>query len=290
MIALDLDGTLLNDEGHVSERNLAALHAAQSAGIEVVFATGRRHSYAMQVLRRLGLPSERVLISSNGAVIRTLAAQLIDSNAISRELALSLCQHLNPWRNELVLTFDKLDENGEDSKGALVVEDISILHQSIDRWVQANERYIESVVPLEAALQADAEPPIQMMLCGRITAMREAMVTITREGFPTVDQIAVNRTEYLERDLGILDIMPKDCSKGTAIAKLAAIRNIPLDAIMAIGDNWNDTPMLEVVGHPIIMANASEELHSLARQKGWGRTASNSKHGLALAIERALAI
>lgn len=290
MIALDLDGTLLNDEGRVSERNLAALHAATAAGVEIVFATGRRHSYAMQVVGALNLPQDRVLISSNGAVIRTLDAKHIDSQFMDLGLALELCRHLSQWRDALVLTFDKLDENGEDCRGSLVVENISVLHASIERWVRANEKFIQSVVPLEDALHPDADPPIQMMLCGRLMEMREAMVTICREEFPMVEKISVNRTEYAERDLGILDIMPRNCSKGRALAKLAEMRGLPMEAVMAIGDNWNDEPMLEVAGHAVVMANASPELHVMAAERGWRRTASNNQDGFAIAVEVALGI
>jgi HAD superfamily hydrolase (TIGR01484 family) len=74
LIALDMDGTLLGDDGRVSPRNLAALHAAQAAGILIVVATGRRHSYAMHVLRPLGLDHLSVLVSSNGTVTRTLGS------------------------------------------------------------------------------------------------------------------------------------------------------------------------------------------------------------------------
>src|SRR5215469_7045435 len=72
LIAVDMDGTLLGDTGQVSPRNLAALLAAHAAGVEVVIATGRRHAYAMRVLRALELPHTCALISSNGAVTRTL--------------------------------------------------------------------------------------------------------------------------------------------------------------------------------------------------------------------------
>jgi hydroxymethylpyrimidine pyrophosphatase-like HAD family hydrolase len=290
MIVLDLDGTLLDDAGVISQRNIAALHAAQAAQVEVVFATGRRHSFAMQVVRQIGLAPERVLISSNGAVIRTLAAQPIHSRAMTLDLALELCRHLAPWRDSLVLTFDKVDASGEDSRGSLVVENIAALHANIERWVRANEHYIESVSPLESALHSAAAPPIQMMLCGTITAMRAAMVAITSDAFPLGDSVSIHRTEYPERDLGILDIMPKDCSKGVAVAHLASLRGIPLDAVMAIGDNWNDTAMLEVAGHAVVMDNASDELHALARQRGWRRTANNNQHGLAMAVELALGI
>src|SRR6185437_14135353 len=74
LIAVDMDGTLLGDTGQVSPRNLSALLAAHAAGVEVVVATGRRHAYAMRVLRPLDLPHACALISSNGAVTRTLGA------------------------------------------------------------------------------------------------------------------------------------------------------------------------------------------------------------------------
>jgi HAD superfamily hydrolase (TIGR01484 family) len=72
MIVVDMDGTLLGVDGKVSPRNLTAIRAAERAGVEVVVATGRRHCYAMRQLRGLELSEENVLISSNGAVTRTL--------------------------------------------------------------------------------------------------------------------------------------------------------------------------------------------------------------------------
>ncbi|HEX2918111.1 MAG TPA: HAD family hydrolase, partial [Edaphobacter sp.] len=77
MIAVDIDGTLLGADGQVSARNLAALKAAEQAGVEIAIATGRRHSYAMKVLRGLGLGEESSVVSSNGAVVRTIGARLL---------------------------------------------------------------------------------------------------------------------------------------------------------------------------------------------------------------------
>src|SRR5580704_15148427 len=86
MIAIDMDGTLLGDDGRVSSRNLAALLAAEAAGIEVVVATGRRHSYAMRVLRPLGLHHASILVSSNGTVTRTLGSNTPGAEPIASEL------------------------------------------------------------------------------------------------------------------------------------------------------------------------------------------------------------
>src|ERR1700722_15634627 len=170
LIAVDMDGTLVGRNGLVSERNLAAMKAAEQAGMTVVVATGRRHPYAMRVLRGLGLREEDALISSNGAVTRTVGAKLLDRTLLPVETARRVCGHVDEFRNALAVTFDKVTEDGEDVRGALVVEHLAELNTSISRWVAANKAYIECVVPIEDALEGEA--PISMMLCGTIERMR----------------------------------------------------------------------------------------------------------------------
>jgi hypothetical protein len=185
MIAIDMDGTLLGDDGRVSPRNLAALHAAQAAGIEIVVATGRRHSYAMRVLRPLGLHHASILVSSNGTVTRTLgsfspdpiASKLIARTHLPHATALWLCDHIDEFRNALVLTFDRVGSDGDDTRGALVVEHLDELNASIGRWMAANEPYIAQIIPIEGALYDDGtnhDAPIQAMLCGTIDRMARA--------------------------------------------------------------------------------------------------------------------
>lgn len=104
MVAVDMDGTLLGADGHVSARNLAALKAAERAGVEVVVATGRRHSFAMRVLRGLGLREENGLISSNGAVVRTLGARLLERTLLEQSTAEWLVKHMGEFRRSLLIT------------------------------------------------------------------------------------------------------------------------------------------------------------------------------------------
>jgi hypothetical protein len=312
MIAVDMDGTLLDDHGQVSDRNLAALLAAQAAGIEVVVATGRRHSYAMRVLRPLNLPHACSLVSSNGSVTRTMgcsgsgiepvASQLIARNHLSHEAALWLCRHLDEFRNALVLTFDRIGPDGDDTRGALVVEHLDDLNASIGRWMAANEPYIAHVNPIELALGATAtDAPIQAMLCGTVERMGRAEARlIEHPGVVAVGHtpavveahhiIALHRTEYPSRDLSILDILPAGCSKGAALLSLAAAQGITVDQILAIGDNWNDVSMLEIAGSAVVMDNAPEDLRAFARDRGWSIGPSNVEHGVAEAIEAALGV
>ena len=73
-------------------------------------------------------------------------------------------------------------------------------------------------------------------------------------------QFTVLRTEYPGRDLSIVDVLNRGCTKGHALERWANFRGIPREQVMAIGDNYNDIEMLAFAGLPFIMGNASEEL------------------------------
>jgi hydroxymethylpyrimidine pyrophosphatase-like HAD family hydrolase len=300
MIVVDMDGTLVGSDGRVSERNLMAMKAAEKAGVEVVVATGRRHCYAMRVLRGLGLGEEGALISSNGTVTRTMGARLVERTLLPTETAMWLCGHVEEFRDALVMTFDKVGADGEDERGALVVERMDGLHASIGRWMEANEPYIARVTPLERALEGEA--PIQMMLCGTVERMRRAEARLLEHpgvlgvgvsAIATAGQaagvgVALHRTEYAERDLSILDILPAGCSKGAALLRLAAARGVKAEEILAIGDNWNDISMLEVAGRAMLMGNAPEDLKAVAAERGWGVGRRHDEDGVAEVIEGVL--
>ncbi len=304
LIAIDIDGTLLGLDGKVSARNLAAMQAARDAGIEVVVATGRRHSYAMRVLRGLKFPEDDVLVTSNGTVVRTVGARLIERTFLPHETAMWLCSHLDGFRNAMVITFDMVQSDGDDAKGALVVEEFEGLHGSIEKWMIANAPYIERVVPIEDALRARelaGEAPIQMMLCGGIERMRRAearllenagvfSVGVTAPELFASAKVTLSRTEYPERDLSLVDILPAGCSKGAALRRVAALQGITMNEMMAIGDNWNDVSMLEVAGWPVVMENAPDDLKELALLSGWTLGGHHLRDGVAEAIEAALAM
>jgi HAD superfamily hydrolase (TIGR01484 family) len=291
LIAVDMDGTLLNSSAQVSPRNLAALHAAEDRGIEIVIATGRRHSYAMHVLRALNRPARSALISSNGTVIRTIGSELLHRAHMPLETARWLCAHVRDFRNTLVLTFDRVRPDGDDDRGALVCEHLDELNASIGRWMEANAMYIAHTAPIEEALNEHA--PIQMMLCGPVDRMRAAEAhLLTDSRVSAVDhadapgiEVALHRTEYAERDLCILDILPAGCSKASALGHYAQLRGISPSEILAIGDNWNDVPMLRFAGQSAVMANAPEDLRALAAEHGWLIARSNDEDGVASVIE-----
>jgi Cof subfamily protein (haloacid dehalogenase superfamily) len=269
LIAIDIDGTLLNPQFQISETDLAALRRAHSQRIEVIVVTGRRHAFALPIVQQLGF--DLCLISSNGAITRSLAGETFHRDLLPQTTCRDLVQAMQEFRGQTVLTFDT------EGAGTIVIERLQELEQSIQRWLEKNMEYIKFVVPIENALTTD---PVQAMFCGPMALMQQALAALGRCGLP----ITVLRTEYPGRDLSIVDVLNADCSKGHALERWANHRGIRREQVMAIGDNYNDIEMLAFAGQPFIMGNASQEL----RERGWTLTRSNSESGVAAAIEAVL--
>lgn len=269
LLAIDIDGTLLDSESRISAVTLAALRRAHEQGVEVLLTTGRRHTFAMPVAQRLGF--DLWLVTSNGAVTRSSAGELFHRDLLPADVARRLISHMDVFRRNAVVTFDM------ETRGALVLEGLELLNESISRWIEKNAPYIEQVRPLESALVSD---PIQAMFCGSIEWMRRAEARLESGDFAS--DITVLKTEYERRDLCILDVLSSKCSKGHALRRWAAHRGLSRQQVMAIGDNYNDVAMLEFAGFPFIMGNACAEL----KQNGWPVTASNDHDGVAAALEQ----
>ena len=271
LLATDIDGTLLNPQFKISEGDLMALRRAHAAGIEIVLVTGRRHTFALPIAQQLGF--DLWLISSNGAVTRSLAGETFHRDMMPAETCRRLCGAMQEFRGNTVLTFD------QETKGAIVLERVDELGASIRRWLEKNMEYIEFVVPIEKALVSD---PVQAMFCGTMDRMGLALRAL--EGTGMDGAVTVLRTEYPERDLSMIDVLNAGCSKGHALERWAAHRGYRREEVMAIGDNHNDVEMLEFAGHPVIMGNACEEL----RSRGWTVTLGNDACGIAAAVDLAL--
>lgn len=276
MIAIDIDGTVLPTRGTaISERNRRALRAAEAAGIEIVIATGRRQTFALPIVEPVGLRRETILISSNGSITRNFAGDLLDRSLVPSETARALCGLLRQY-GSTVMTFDR------EGPGSLVIESFETLHERISLWVEANRPSLVEVVPLERAFDS-GESPVQAMVCGTVEAMRQAYEALAASAL--APGIELHRTEYRRRDLCIVDILPRGCSKGAALARLAQQRGLGREQVMAIGDNYNDVEMMAYAGRGVLMGNAASELQLTAMECGWEITATNDEDGVAQVIE-----
>jgi Cof subfamily protein (haloacid dehalogenase superfamily) len=279
LVAIDMDGTLLPTFAQeMSRRSAQALRAAQDAGITVAIATGRRTAYTAPLLEGLGLRADTPLITSNGAVTRTLGGDAVDRCQLEARVARGLCGLLRPF-GVVVFTFDRV------GRGELVLEDLDKAQGRIALWVEANRSAIEVVKPLEDALP-DGEDPIQGMVTGNLSKMKKAEKALKASEW--IDRCECLKTEYPGRDLGILDLLPPGVSKGWALERLAARLGVDRKETMAIGDNWNDVAMLEWAGQGVMMGNAALELRTMAKMRGWKQARPNDEDGVATVLEAAV--
>jgi Cof subfamily protein (haloacid dehalogenase superfamily) len=279
LVAIDMDGTLLPSYAQkINERTGRALRAVQEAGVTVAIATGRRTAYTAPLLAGVGLRADTPLITSNGAVVRTLGGEPIDRCQMEARVARGLCGLLREY-GALVFTFDR------PGRGDLVLENLEQAHGRIALWIEANRDSIEVVTPLERALP-DGEDPVQGMVAGTVGKMREAERALKASEWSALCEAVC--TEYPARDLSILDLLPHGVSKGRALERLAGRLGMDRKETMAIGDNWNDVDMLEWAGQGVMMGNAAVELRTMARMRGWKQAPPNDRDGVAQVLEVAL--
>lgn len=267
LIAIDIDGTLLDSQGRVSDDNAAAVVAALAGGVDVVFVTGRSYPFARAVVADL-LPPDVSLIVSNGAIERTVAGETLASRLLARDAARLVLARTEPYRRFSALLFDRA------AAGHVVADTLDWEHPHRRRYWERHRHFIGHAAPLEAAL---IEDPIQVMFNGDVETMRAVYGALG-----DLDEVFVCRTEYESRDFALVDVLAPAATKGRALAGRAARLGIDRAQIMAIGDNFNDLEMLEFAGVPVVMGNAVDGL----RGRGWRETASHDESGVAQAIRR----
>jgi len=268
LIALDIDGTLLDGQSQLPDINRQAILDAAARGIEVALVTGRRYDFAMPIARQI--PCPLTMIVNNGAMVKSsdgatrlvhllpsdVARRVIEATPQFREMA-SVCFD-RPLQNQLI--FERIDWDDPLRGG----------------YFQRNREFIAEVSPIVNCL---TENPIQVMFTGAVSPARDLAGVLAQLPFAKLYSLAV--TLYEDRDFGLVDVISPGCSKGTTLAEWVRSRGWSRENVMAIGDNLNDREMLEYAGLPIVMANSVPELKSL----GWRETLTNDEGGVAAAIE-----
>ncbi len=268
LIALDIDGTLLDSRWTLPEANRAAIAEATRRGIEVALVTGRRYDFAMPIALQLGAPL--TMIVSNGAVIRTQDGQTHLRHLLPRETAKRVLEITRPWRDSTAVIFDRPQAN------QVILEVFATDDPIRSAYYARNKEFLGQAVPLESCL---IEDPLQVMLSGKVEPMRDAEMVL--RGAQATHGFKVAATVYESRDFSMIDVLHPHCSKGAALAEWATLRGLTREEVMAVGDNHNDLEMLSYAGVPVVMGNCVPEL----RNFGWHETASNDHNGVAAAIE-----
>ena len=271
LIAIDIDGTLLDSHSRLPEPNRTAIHAALGRGAEVVLATGRAFHHARPVAGLVG--ADVLLIVSNGALVKTPGGETLATRLVPRALAREVVVSAREVRDGAALVFDRADAR------QYVWERVDWSHPHRAWYYERNRVFMTGAEDLTAALEAD---PIQIAFTGGVREMRRLADHLRAQ--PCAATLTLTLTEYEARDFTLLDVTAEGCSKGAALADWARQRSIPPAQVMALGDNLNDREMLEFAGYPVVMGNAVPAL----KQLGWPATLDSDRAGVAHAIDALL--
>ena len=267
LIALDLDGTLLDSRKRVSQRNLDALEKARRMGVLIVPVTGRPAQGLPQAV--LDLPGLRYAVTSNGATIRDL-----------QENRYLLEKHLTPADCLRVLEacadFDMIREVFREGVGYLTQGDRDILWARYEgtpmmEYVLGTRRVLPG--SLEEFLREDDRPLEELFFQTDSPEVKEAL----RQRLSALPDISF--ADPAPKDL---EVMVGGINKGEALLYLLDLLGIEPQETLAIGDGGSDLPLLKAAGIGVAMDNA---LPFVKEAADWV-TASCDADGVALALER----
>ncbi|TFE30787.1 Cof-type HAD-IIB family hydrolase [Cohnella luojiensis] len=255
LIALDVDGTLLNDHHEVTPRVRQAVRAAAEQGAEIVLCTGRGSTSALPVLEELGLKG--TMITHNGAsVVDSETREVLHDTSITTEQAI---RYVNFCR-ERGIHFDM------NTAFDLYVEDLQEDAEAMYRNLRAlpimrdkNEAFPERMVKLS------------------IYAPKLVLDDMEAEWVEWPHELQTIRSGD-----NFIDVQHFHASKGKALEQLAIRRGIPREQILAMGNYYNDTGMIVYAGWGVAMENSPAEVKAVANEV----TLSNNEDGVALVIEQ----
>jgi Cof subfamily protein (haloacid dehalogenase superfamily) len=276
MIAMDIDGTLLDSKAQIPPENLSAIAQAASRGIEIVLVTGRRFDFALPIAQTI--PCELHLLVNNGALAKSRDGVTHLRSLLPRETARKILEATTEFREYAGVVFDR-------SQGhRVILEKVDWDDPVRGAYLRRNREHIGLCTPLTDCLSDENpdseanEDPIQVAFTGNCQPIRAAMRKL--EALASTHGFSQSLTEYLGRDLSVLDVLRRGVTKGSALRQWVRLRSLQREDVMAIGDNWNDREMLEFAGTSVVMGNSVAELKTL----GWPVTGSNDEAGLADAI------
>lgn len=221
LIVSDIDGTLLNSAGFVSQRNTSALQEAESSGAQIALATGNSHSFALQIANMLGMTTH--IISSNGALV-----QVANSVVFHRKL-------LEPQVAQDILAMMR--------------------HPNIRATITSDQWSLPLSDPDRA--QLGMKNILQLTFCGSRSDILRAVDHMRSRGMNkdvSISAVLDTTQEF------VVDIGPAEATKGSALEFLCCRLGLRRDHVLAIGNAENDCGMLEFAGHAFLVANAPEQL------------------------------
>ena len=258
LIATDLDGTMLNSEGKMSNRTREVFAAVKEKGVYFTLATGRMFSSASRFAAEIGV--EIPLICYNGAMVRRPSGELLSHTPLEMGLARRMLAYFKE-NNIYVQSYvnDELHVRDEDEEEFRMY----IRHFGVVGYAVGDSVYTPEDAPTKLlAVKETEEEASALMLELRRLFGEEAYITRSNAEF--------------------VEMMSPSVGKGRALEELAASLGVSMGDVLAIGDGENDAGMIELAGYGLAMSNARERAKTMAKEI----VPSNDEDGLAWALEK----
>ncbi len=259
LIAIDIDGTLLNNQREITPDVFAAIQEAKQAGVKPMIATGRPISGVVSLLEELHLTDVGdYVITFNGGLVQDIGT---GEDILKDTLTYADYLELELLARQLGVPFHASTKEG-----------IYTANRNIGKYTIYESTLVSAPIFYRTPEEMVDKEIIKVMMVDEPEILDRAIEKIPAPFFEKFN-IAKSAPFYLE-------ITPKTASKGKAIIRLADKLGLTMEETMAIGDQENDRPMLEAVGNPVVMENGSAELKKIAKYI----TKSNEESGVAYAI------
>lgn len=274
LVALDLDGTLLDPYGRMQEPVCDAVASLRRAGLEVVLCTGRRFRTALPMAQRLALDGP--IVTNNGVLVKDIGTgKTLQHDYLAAGLFAEVLALMRTAGPPLVY----VDSYHEDLD--LVTERIETAHPFQQRYLADNTAFSRVVADLAA--EALGEAVIMMSAMADL----ESLMRLQKQAVETLGaRVFTHSLINKNYDGHILEFLSPTSGKWSALRKVAAEHGIEPDEIAAIGDDNNDAEMIRHAGLGIAMGNAVPEARAAARHV----VRSNAEGGAVEAIQHLLAV
>lgn len=265
LIAIDIDGTLINDHQQITPKTGATLKKASAEGIKVVLCTGRPMTGVEAYLEQLGLEDQdqEYVISFNGALAQSTSGNVLVNYSLSFadyadwvNFCLKAGVHSQIETRDYIYTTDQNISHYTVYESALVSMDVR--YRTMDQMARARDQYV-----VAKAMMVDSKEKI------------DHAIALMPADFKTRFSIVRSEDFYLE-------FMHKNASKGQTLEQLGKELNIKQDEIMALGNAQNDNSMIEYAGLGVAMGNSVPETLKIADVT----VADNNHDGVAEAVEK----
>ncbi|WP_141433548.1 Cof-type HAD-IIB family hydrolase [Bacillus sp. 03113] len=279
LIAIDMDGTLLNHENRISDKNLNAIKQAMASGIEIAIATGRSHFDVQEILKETTI--KPWIIGANGATIHKPNGELFHSIPIDKQKAMLALKWLE--KNEFYYEVSCNDSLFSHEKAR------ELMSIEIDQVKTANPDFDEAILHHAAARQYSQSGFAFISSLDELLHDSIEIYSILAFSFHENKRQKGWEYFYTHSDITLVTSGPHnfelehlEASKGNALEKLANELNISIDETIAMGDSMNDLSMITKAGRGIAMGNAREELKQASQEV----TLTNNEDGVAHVIHQ----